>query len=224
MRGRVTFAPAMDAIPGEPAMCELVVENTATAADVFTFEVHGEPARWTTVSPSRLHVGAGERGVARVTCRVPREPQPAAGALILRLDVASRVDRRPLLAETVLRIAPFADVSAALRPPVSTGWRSGDHTMTLRNRGNAPVVATVGVQRADHDLVVVPKPTTLAVQPGATGVALVTATCRNRLTRGPEQRRSFTLVVHVDGAPPIGLEGEMLQVPRPWLRRVPAGG
>lgn len=224
MPGRVTFAPAVDAIPGQPAVCELVVENTATAPDVFTFEVEGEPARWTTVSPSRLHVAAGERGVARVTCCVPRRPDPTAGALILRIDVASRVDRRRSPpAETVLRIAAFADLSAALGPVVSTGWRSGDHTVTLRNHGNAPVIATIGVQRADGDLVVAANPPTLAVQPGAASVALVTATCRNRLTRGPAQRRSFALVVNADGVAPTVLEGEMLQHPRPWLRRIPAG-
>ncbi|MDP8937275.1 MAG: hypothetical protein M3O23_06055, partial [Actinomycetota bacterium] len=65
---------------------------------------------------------------------------------------------------------------------------------------------------------------TLPLRPGATGVTLVTATCRNRLTRGPEQRHRFALVVDVDGMPPMELEGEMLQQPRGWLRKVPAGG
>lgn len=225
MAARVSLGPSVDAVPGEPATCDLVVENTTDAADVFSFGVEGEPSRWTTVSPSRLHVDPGERGVALVTCFIPRRPDPPAGAVILRVHVASRVERwRALSADTVVRIARFVDVSAELGPPVSTGWRCGNHTVTVRNRGNAPVVARLGARRSDDDLVVTVEPVTLAVQPGATGVALVTATCRSRLTRGPEQRHRFALVVDVDGMPPMGLEGEMLQQPRGWLRKVPVDG
>ncbi len=224
MAGRVTLGPSLHAVPGQPATCHLVLENTGAAADVFSFEVEGEPSRWTTVSPNRLHLAPGERGTALVTCCVPRGPDPPAGALILRVHVASRVERwRPLTGDTVLRIAAFTDVSAALGPPVSSGWRSGDHTVTLHNRGNAPVVARVRVRRADPDLLVAVEPATLAVQAGSTGVALVTATCRNRLSRGPERHHAFALAVDVDGMAPVELEGHMLQQPRGWLRRVPAG-
>lgn len=225
MAGRVTFGPSILGVPGRPAACDLVVENAGSGPDVFTFEVDGEPSRWTTVAPPRLPIAPGGRGVARVTCRVPRAPHPPAGALVLRVAVSSRADRsRPVVAEAVLRIAAFTDVSAYLGPPVSSGWRSGEHTVTLRNRGNAAVVAAVKFRRADDDLVMAVQPATLAVAPGATGVALVTATCRSRLTRGPEQRRAFALRVDVDGMPPIPLDGEMLQTPRGWLRKVPAGG
>ncbi len=225
MAARATLAESMHAVPGEPAVCELAVENRATAADVFTFAVDGEPARWTGVAPGRLQLGPGERGVARLTCCVPRQPDPPAGALVLRVNVRSRMERgRPVVAETVLRIAPFVDISAALGPSVSSGWRSGDHTVTVRNGGNAAVVARLSVDRADADLVVAVQPTTLAVQPGSSAVSLVTATCRNRLTKRPEQRHAFVVRVQADGARPVVLEGHMLQQPRGWLRRVPAGG
>ncbi len=225
MGARVSLGPSVEAVPGEPAACELVVDNTTEAADVFSFGVEGEPSRWVTVSPSRLHLAAGERGVALVTCCVPRGADPPAGAMILRVHVVSRVERwRALSADTVLRIARFVDVSTSLGPAVSSGWRSGNHTVTVQNRGNAAVVARVGVARSDADLVLAVDPATLAVQPGATGVTIVTATCRSRLTRGPEQRHRFALVVDVDGMPRMKVEGEMLQQPRGWLRKVPAGG
>lgn len=225
MAGKASFASSILAVPGEPAVCELAVDNTSSVPDVFSFDVDGEPSRWTTVAPARLQVPPGGRGLARVTCRVPRSPDPPAGAIVLRVAVLSRAERsRPVVAEAVLRIASFTDVSADLAPRTSTGWRSGDHTVTLRNLGNAPVVATVKVQRADGNLVVAVQPSTLAVPPGSAAVSLVTATCRSRLSRGPEQRRAFALRVEVDGMPPIPLEGEMLQTPRGWLRRSPADG
>ena len=225
MAGKASFGSSILAVPGEPAVFDLAVDNTASVPDVFSFDVDGEPSRWTTVAPARLQVPAGGRGVARVTCQVPRHPDPPAGAIVLRVAVLSRVARsRPVVAEAVLRIASFINVSADLGPPTSTGWRSGDHTVTLRNQGNAPVVATVKVRRADDDLVVAVQPATLAVPPGSAAMSLVTATCRSRLTRGPEQRRAFALRVEVAGVPHIPLEGEMLQVPRGWLHRAPAGG
>lgn len=220
MAGRMTFGPSISAVPGQPAVCDLVVENTATVADVFTFavDVDGQPSRWTTVAPARLQVGPGGRGVARVTCVVPRSPGQPAGAVVLRVAVSSQVERtRPVTAEVVLRIAAFADVSAELGPRTSTGWRSGDHTVTVRNGGNAPMVATVRVEHADADLDVAVQPPTLVVPAGGRGAALVTATCRYRLTKGPEQRRDFTVRVEVDGVPPVMLDGGMVQQPRGWL-------
>lgn len=225
MAARVRLGPSVEAVPGEPAECELVVENGTEAADVFGFGVEGEPSRWATVSPGRLHLAPGERGVALVTCCVPRRPDPPAGAMILRVHVISRVEPwRALSADTVLRIAPFVDVSSTLGPPVSSGWRSGNHTVTVHNRGNAAVMARMGVRRSDADLVLAVEPATLAVQPGGTGVALVTATCRSRLPRGPEQRHRFAVAVEVDGTAPMWLEGAMLQQPRGWLRKAPVDG
>ena len=224
MAARVTFGPSIQAVPGRPAVGDLVVENTATVPDVFSFDVDGQSSLWTSVTPPRLQVGPGERGVARVTCTVPRGPDPPAGAMVLRVGVSSRVERsRPVVAEVVLHIAAFADVSAELRPPTSSGWRSGDHTVTVRNRGNASVVATVQVQRADAELLVTVEPDRLVVPAGSAGAALVTVTCRNRLTKGPEQRRAFALRVAGEGVAPVVLEGGMLQQPRRWLQRAPGG-
>ena len=224
MAGRVTFGPSIQAVPGRPAVCDLVVENTATVPDVFSFDVDGQASLWTTVSPSRLEVGPGEREVARVTCIVPRGQDPPAGAMVLRVGVSSRAERsRPVVAEVVLHIAAFADVSAELRPETSSGWRSGEHTVTLRNRGNAQVVATVQVQHADDDLIIAVEPATMVVPAGSSAACLVTATCGSRLTRGPEQRHRFSLRVAGQGVSPVVLEGGMLQQPRRWLQRAPGG-
>jgi hypothetical protein len=213
------------AVPGDVTSCRVSVRNTAGFADRFRVEVVGEASTWASVNPTLLDVDAGDEGVADIAVVVPRTWRLTAGAV--SFDVRVRSLKDPSLSATaqgVLRIAAFSEVGARLEPATSHTTRAAPYIVTLENRGNVSVRATIGVARVASGVVVQGvDPHTLTAAPGRSAASYLVVRCRRRSLSGSGRAYRFDVVVQPAGSPALSLPGTLVQTPTArWLRAATA--
>jgi hypothetical protein len=207
--------------PGEVATCELRVRNAGSVVDEFTFEVLGAASGWSTFAPPVLNLLPGSEETARLTLAPPRQCTTTAGPQALVVRVVSREDPdRSAVAEGVVDVAAFVDVGAQLAPRTSRSSRAADHRVTVSNRGNVSVEATVTASDPDQQLTFDATPVALTVEPCGSAAASVRVRARHSLIRGREQTRPFEVTVgsrvagdSTGSQAPVALEGAFVQAP-----------
>jgi hypothetical protein len=194
---RASFGPPAPAVPGEVARCDLTVENTGPDPEDVRVELAGDAAAWAWASPAALTVAPGEVQTVLVTVKLPRTSTPASGPLALEATVVpARNPADAVTAATTLHVAPFVAAVASLRPPATSG-RTGRHRLTVENRGNTALAATVEA-RGDGVTVDV-EPALLRADPGQAAEADVTVRASRRGLRSGAATRPFSVVVRTDG-------------------------
>lgn len=218
---QATLADGAIAVPGDVTSCRILVRNTAEVADRVVLEVLGEASPWASVRPRHLDLGPGDEGEADISLSVPRSWRQVAGAVAIDVRVRSvRHPGRPALAQGVVRVAPFSDVTARLEPSTSHTTREAVHLVTVENRGNTPVQATVALSGVDAGLAVeAVEPPTLTVAPGRSAVSHLRLRCRRPSLLDASRAHNFTVVVHPAGTPPVCLTGTVSQQPFAWAAR-----
>lgn len=213
-------ATTLSLTPGGEASVEIRVRNSGTVVDQFRLEVLGDAASWSSAEPPSLSLFPGAEERARIIFRPPRSPQVSAGPMPFGLRVQSREDPEgSVVEEGVLEIEPFSDLFAELIPRTSRGGRGAKHDLALDNRGNARVNAELQADDPDRLLKFDLRPPALVAEAGQAVFATVGVKPRKTFWRGPPKSRPFKVWVESPGAPPLAVDGSLLQesLLPPWL-------
>jgi hypothetical protein len=216
------LAPSVAVEPGSTASIEFRVRNTGSVVDVFGFSVLGGAAGWGTVVPAKLSLFPGAEETAKVVFAPPRSSSVPAGPMPFGLHAQSREDPAgSTVEEGTVDVAPFQEPFAELIPRTSRGSRSASHDLAIDNRGNLRLNAEVEAADADRLLAFDLKPPGVVIDPGQANFAKLRVRPTKRFWRGTPQTRPFQVYVRSEGAPPITLDGALLQEPMlpPWFMR-----
>ncbi|MGH9148917.1 MAG: hypothetical protein ACRD0F_01075 [Acidimicrobiales bacterium] len=221
MAVRAVMSPVSVTVqPGAQAACSVRIRNAGTVVDEYRVDVLGEAAPWARAEPPSLSLFPGAEGEIRVTFQPPRDSSIPAGSVPFAVKVMSREDRSAsVVEEGTVEVAPFVELSAELLPRTSRGSRRGTHELAVDNRGNVAVPATVSAADPDGQLTFAIDPPSVSSEPGTATFVKVVARPRQRFLKGPAKTRAFVVVVQPREAPPVQVQGSMLQeaLLPPWL-------
>lgn len=211
---------ALTVTPGTEAVANIRVRNTGTVVDQFTLDVLGEAQHWSTVEPPMLSLFPGAEETARVVFRPPRSSEVHAGPLPFGVRVVSKEDPAgSVVEEGMLEVEPFVDIFAELAPRTSRGSRGASHDLAIDNRGNAPLNAEIDAFDPDRLLAFDVDPPGVVADAGTAAFAKVSVRTRERFWRGTPKTRPFRVQLEAPGAPPVGVDGTLLQeaILPPWF-------
>lgn len=215
-------APAVAVEPGSEATLEFRLRNTGAVVDEFTLGILGDAAGWAAVIPPTISLFPGAEETGRIVFRPPRSAAVPAGTVPFGLHAVSREDAAgSSVEEGSVTVGPFHDPFAELVPRTSRGSRSATHDLAVDNRGNVRLNAEVEAADVDRNLQFDVKPPGVVVEPGMAQFAKVQVKPVKRFWRGTPKTRPFQLVVRSEGAPPVTLDGALLQEAMlpPWFAR-----
>lgn len=216
---------ALNVTPGTEAVASIRVRNTGTVVDQFTLDVLGEAQHWSTVEPPTLSLFPGAEETARIVFRPPRSAEVHAGPLPFGVRVVSKEDPAgSVVEEGMLEVEQFVDVFAELAPRTSRGSRGASHDLAIDNRGNAPLNAEIDAFDPDRLLAFDVDPPGVVADAGTAAFAKVTVRARERFWRGSPKTRPFRVQLEAAGAPPVGVDGTLLQeaILPPWFLKAVA--
>lgn len=200
-------ARALTVEPGGTAATEVTVRNDGDAPAKVGLQVAGPGRNFSYLVPDTLTVEPGGEAVARVGFRVPRTSMPPAGPLAFEV----RIDGQDgPAAEGIVDVQPFSALSLSIDPPETTSKGPAQHTVTVANRGNAPVEVALTVQGSDGIDVRV-EPSTVTSVPDRPGTATVeVAPTKSRFT-GNEREAAFKIVATPAVGEPVDIGGRYRQ-------------
>ncbi|MGA8016371.1 MAG: hypothetical protein WCB85_10685 [Candidatus Dormiibacterota bacterium] len=205
---------AIHAEPGAEGAATLTVRNAGDVVDHFRIEVLGDAARWAVIEPEVMPLFPGTEGQVRIAFRPARSSAALAGQVPFGVKVTSTVDpTASTVEEGSLEIGAFNDLSAELIPQTSHGVRTGRHEIACDNRGNVPL--TLGFSGLDPEEKIrfgfSPSSTTAA--PGTATFVRMRARPRKRFLSGQPKTLRYQVLVQSREAPPVSLDGTMVQHP-----------
>jgi hypothetical protein len=196
MAGVVLVPTVVSAVPGGESSCTVRVRNTGQVVDSYTITVLGAPAAWATPMPAVLSLFPGAEGEATISFRPPRSPELEAGPVDFAVRVVATEDPDgSVVEEGVVTLDAYQEIAARITPRTSETKRVARHTVTVDNRGNAPVTVNLAASDPDELLAFDVRPPTLTVAPGQTGTAVVKAMARSGFARGTDRHRPFQATV-----------------------------
>ncbi len=210
----------------------LQLHNSGDQPVELRIDITGEAAGWSWVTPATLTLPAGGTAEVKATFKAPRSTLPPAGPLPVGLHVGvPGGSQPPVIVEATLDVAAFTDLFATMEPPVSEGSRHGRHTLTLANRGNATVVASLGGAGVDDgspgggDVGVDVEPSQVSIASGANATVTVTARPPGTFLRGEPRDHPFRVEALVDGEPATAVGAVLRQraLAPGWLPRAAVG-
>ncbi len=208
--------------PGAEATTEIKVRNTGKVVDQFTLDVVGDPAAWSSVNPPTLSLLPGSEGTATVTFRPPRSSDVAAGAFPFGVRVTSKEDPAGSVTEEgSLEVGVFKDLFGELIPRTSRGSREGRHELAVDNRGNLALNADLDAVDPNDALRFRFSTPALVTEPNTATFAKLSVRPAKRFLKGPPKTHPFQVLVKPQSAPPLAVDGVMLQeaILPPWLMK-----
>lgn len=198
--------------PGSETEAEITIRNTGNTVEQFTIEVLGTPGEWATVEPPVLSLFPQAEGTARVRFAPPRSAETIPGLTHFAVKVTPSDDPADsVVEEGDILVGAFTDVSAELLPLVSRGRRKARHRIALDNRGNDRVLARITATDPADMLKLVARPDPVFVDPGTAGFTVLRVQARKRFLKGGAKTHPFKVHVEVTDAPPIDLDGQLVQ-------------
>jgi uncharacterized membrane protein YgcG len=198
--------------PGSEAEAIVRIRNTGTVVDQFTFQIVGDPARWSRAEPATLSLFPGTEEEIRLVFAPPRQSTVVAGPTPFGLKVASKEDpASTFVEEGELAVGEFAGVSAELIPRASRATLYARHKLALDNRGNTPVVAALSAIDDENKLGFRFRAPELRAEPGTAAFTNVAVRPRKQFWRGPAITRPFKVLVEPEGAQPLEVDGSLVQ-------------
>ncbi|MGH9224596.1 MAG: matrixin family metalloprotease [Acidimicrobiales bacterium] len=198
---------ALTVEPGESGTVEVTVRNDGPAAEVVRLAVGGEGRPYSYVVPDTVSLEPGAEAAVRVGFRLPRTSLPAAGPLAFDLRVQGGTEP---LASGVVNVAPFSALSITLDPTDVTARGPSRHTVTVGNRGNAPVKVTLEPSTADGLDVRIDPAEVVAAGDGSAS-ATVDVTPRRRRFTGDARTLAFTVAARPERGSPVEIGGRLVQ-------------
>ncbi len=213
MGATATSLPAgLQVEPGGEAQATVRIRNIGSVVDQFTFEVVGDPGRWTRIEPPTLSLFPGTEEDVQLVFAPPRQSSVAAGPTPYGLKVVSKEDpASTFVEEGELDVAPFRDLTAELIPRASRASLLARHTLALDNRGNAPVVAALNAVDDENRLGFRFSAPELSAPPGTAAFTKFSVRPRKQFWRGPAITRPFKVLVEPEGAEALAVDGSLVQ-------------
>ena len=205
--------------PGSTLHCAVTVANAGSRTENVAPTVLGAAASWTTLRPTVLTLPPGSEGVLDAELHPPRVAHVRAGPLPFGVLAASQDGPSVGVAEELVVVGTFADLTAELAPAVVAG-RSGTTWLRLENRGNTARHVMVGGRDVDGALRVDPRPGGVTLYPGTRHSVRIRLRGRGAPWIGPPGPRPFEVVVRPVDDDPVVLRGTLLG--RPWFSAVAA--
>ncbi len=205
---------ALDVVPGEEAVCTVVVRNTGAVIDQISFDVVGPAAAWSVIEPPALNLYPGDSGQVRVHFRPPRASEPGAGPVPYGLRATSLEDPRGSATEEgTVTVAPFTELRVRLLPQISRGGRRGRHRIDVSNLGNVAVGTQVTVVDPDDALTFAVNRPAIVAPPGVVTQLKLVAVPRDKFWSGAQQTRPFQVVVQPERGKATSVDGTFEQEP-----------
>jgi hypothetical protein len=203
--------------PGATLHCAVIVTNAGSRTEHVAPTVLGAAASWTSLHPTVLTLPPGGEGVLDAELHPPRVAHVRAGPLPFGVMAAAQDGPSVGVAEELVVVGSFADLTAELAPAVVPG-RSGTTWLRLENRGNTARHVMVGGRDVDCALRVVCRPGGVTLYPGTR--RSVRIRLRGRAAPRTGTPRPFEVVVRPVDDDPVVLRGTLLG--RPWFPAVVA--
>jgi hypothetical protein len=215
-------AAPIPVLPGEEARITLELRNNGSVVEAYGFEVVGPAAGWTEVEPVTISLYPDTVGQVTLVARPPRDSSVPPGDLAFGVRVLPQ--ERPEFAtvpEGVLRVLPYAQVSAELAPKSASGGGGARFRVAVDNRGNQPVALSLAATDRSEALRFGLPPSAPVVEAGRAAFVPLPVRPRRRLWRGVPVPHAFQVTVtpaaagEEPGAPaePIVLDGTYTQQP-----------
>ena len=213
-------AHALTIEPGESGSIEVTVRNSGPAAETIRLAVGGEARPFSYCVPDTATIEPGGEAVVRVGFRLPRTSVPAAGPLPFEVRVTG--DSEPL-ARGVVEVAAFSVLSATLDPAEVTAKGASEHTVTVANRGNAPVKVTLEGSAADGLDVRIEPAEVVATADGSVS-AKATVTPGGRRLTGEARAVPFRVVARPERGTAVEVGGRYVQQAAMATRKLVTSG
>jgi hypothetical protein len=205
--------PVLSVVPDRQTVGELRVRNEGSDEERFTFDVVGDSRTWVSVAPFALTIGPGEEGTARIFLRPPRLPSVRAGRHSVVIQVRIGDDRKQEMTATAeVDVSAYREISIALDPAQPSTGHLASSRLTIDNRGNDMLRATVSGADPTGAIAVTADPAVVEVDAGETTVVRVDTRAPRPLLGAARDHR-FTVVVQPDGGTPSTASGSLHQAP-----------
>lgn len=219
--------PTSRVAPGESLVLKGRVKNASSIVDRFDLAIVGPLAAWSKIEPATVSLYPGTENEVRLEFRPPRGPDLPAGPISVGLRATTAAPEvRMATVEVIVEVAPVPDASAEISPRTSRAMRSGRHTVSITNRGNAPWRAIARAIDPDAALNLAVQPEAVEVASGTTGTLRVTPRGKGFNWFGAPDATSFKVELRpTEGGAPISLDARFEQTS--LIRRLPlavAGG
>ncbi len=198
--------------PGAEVTVLLLVANTGSVVDQFSFQPLGQAASWTSVGPASVSLFPQTEQTVQVTFRPPRVSTTAAGPIPFAIRVVSAEDPTgSVVEEGVVVVEAFSDVTSELVPRTTKGRAAARQELAVDNRGNVRVNATLGGVDPDNALTFAFDPPGVAVEPGTAQFAKIRVTPHQRFWRGQPKTLPYQVLVTEEGREPVAVDGAIVQ-------------
>ena len=198
--------------PGQSMVITARVRNASSIVDRVTLTIHGPSAAWWKVDPPSVSLYPGTEAEVRLEFRPPKGSELLAGPTPVGLRAQTEPPEvRTTTSEFQVVVDPVTVPSSELVPRTSRGRRTGRHTLTLTNGGNAPWPATVRAVDPDARIRLQASPETFEVRAGGRMTVAIVATGGFNFFGPPDVRPFVVEVRPADGGPLITHEGRFEQ-------------
>ncbi|HEU5003807.1 MAG TPA: hypothetical protein VFW71_13685 [Actinomycetota bacterium] len=223
MGAAASLSPSTVAVePGAEAGAEIKIRNTGHVVDEFTLDVVGEPAAWSSVEPPSLSLLPGTEGTARVSFRPPRASEVRAGTFPFGVRVRSKEDPEGSVTEEgTLNVGSFKDLFGELLPRTAHGTREAHYDLAVDNRGNLGLNADLEGIDPNAVLRFRFSPPSLVTNPNTATFTRLAVRPVKPFWKGPPRSHPFQVAIKPASAPPVLLDGVMLQesILPPWFMK-----
>lgn len=151
--------PQLAVEPGAAGRLAALIRNESAIVDNYDLVVVGLPDGWWSVTPGTVYLvpfganaGRSEQEVD-VAIHPPRIPEAEAREWPIQVVARSRATGVEVAsAQAVVTIAPYRQLTGALRPERRSGRRRAQYTLRVANQANAPVTVLLDAIDPDNHL------------------------------------------------------------------------
>jgi hypothetical protein len=209
--------------PGGQSIVVVRVRNRGTIVERFEIGVVGPAAAWAHAEPDALRLFPDVEGTAQVIFHPPKAASPHADTYPFGISIRPAADPdSSTVEEGRVTVAPFVELLTEIVPQTSRGSRSGRHTVTIKNEGNA--VAEIALTATDPDrlLMIEVEPQRLGLEAGGSRAVRTRVKPAGTFFTGPPNRIPFVVQVdeRMSGSRQIPASFEQRPILPGWLKPV----
>jgi hypothetical protein len=192
----VTLSPERIQVAlGESATATVTIKNAGDVVEAYAITVAGMEPQWYSLSVSSISLFPGDQEQVQLTIQPPKESASRGGTYSAFLKVAS--NRDPTIETTVqltVEIGRYLLFDVDITPTKARG-RKGTYTLTIANQGNVPTTYTFAGQDSEDACRFDFKPSSVAIEPGATAQVPVVVNAKKKPFTGKSKTHRFKITV-----------------------------
>jgi len=213
---------ATTSMPGTAVPLALRIHNTEFTAQMVTVHPTGALADYTVVEPASFELAPDESVDVSYVVTLPLSLAPGLHTSAMSVSVG---EAEVATTEATIEVTAVAAHVALIGPPRSKSASNGRHRITIENRGNVAVEATVVAMTEDPTIAIQPDTSRLWVEPGTSTFVDITVIPNEKFWNGPPVEHGFMIATIGSDGLSYDLHGVFEQRPRlrPWWGPALAG-